>query len=89
MDREFLERLPFLLPLATVTEVTGLSKHGVRAAVEAGSLRVYRARGSRKGKYYRDEVLELIGAHAKDRIGSHSPDSAGVRPAASTTAGLD
>lgn len=73
---EFLERLPFLISMATVIEITGLTKHGVRSAVAAGSLRVFRQTGSRKGKYYRDEIIALIGMARNGKIGTDSPGSA-------------
>lgn len=76
MDRPFLERLPFLISLAVAIEITGLTKHDVRAAVADGSLRVYRRPGSRKGKYYRDDILQLIGMGREGKIGPLSPVSA-------------
>lgn len=75
ITQDFVLRLPFLIPLSVVMEVTGLSRHQVRSAVAAGSLRVWSLNGSRKGKYYREDVMRLIGCTDR-QIRPHSPGSA-------------
>ncbi len=87
LTRSYLQRLPYLLPLAVVIEVTGLTKHGVRAAVTAGSLRTWSTGTSRKSKYFRDDVLALIGLGPNIQIRPHRPDSASSTCRCSTTTG--
>lgn len=82
----YLRNLPYLLPLAVVIEITGLTKHGVQAAVDAGSLRRWRVGASRKAKYYRDEVFRLIAVDV-NQIRPHTPDTTVSAEAGSTSAG--
>lgn len=84
---DFLRHLPYLLPLAVVIEITGLTKHGVRSAVEAGSLRQWKlSPNGRKAKYYREEVLRLIGVDTH-QIRPNRPDWARPTSVCSTGGG--
>lgn len=56
---ELWDRLPWLLPRATVLEWTGLSPRELEEEVRAGRLRVWRSR--RKRKWYKTEVAILAG----------------------------
>lgn len=72
MTQEEFNKLPGLIRLGLVMEITGLNSLDVRQAVEAGELRVYHAKGNktRRGKgsrkkswafYYKAEVGKLAG----------------------------
>lgn len=83
MTPEYVRSLPFLLTRSLVMQVTGLSARGVRSAVDAGSLRVYRDGEGRQRRYYRLDVERLIGLE-EGKHGSTRSIACGVGGSRST-----
>lgn len=76
------DRLPFLLPRATVLEWTGLDRRELSDEVRAGRLRVFKPKGSGKSKYFKSEIAQLACIPSARRIGPDPSPSVpiGARP---------
>lgn len=81
LTQERWERLPFLLPRATVLEWTGLDRRELATEVKAGRIRVFKPGGLLgKGKYFKSDVATLAGIPALHRIGPDASRSVPIGP---------
>jgi hypothetical protein len=66
------ERLPWLLPRATVLEWTGLDRRELSAEVQAKRIRTFCPAAKGKRKYFKADVAALAGIPVLQR---HRPDA--------------